>query len=49
MKKSQKDKQEEDLSKKANKNMEIVRSLGSSCNPQKIIRADDRKNDKPKG
>ena len=48
-KESQKDKQEEDISKKANKNMAIVRSLNNSCNPQKIITADDHKNDKPKG
>ena len=36
-KESQKDKQEEDISKKANKNMAIVRSLDSSCNPQQLI------------
>ena len=29
--------------------MGTVRSLGSSCNPQKTITADDHKNDKPKG
>ena len=29
--------------------MEIARSLGSSCNLQETITADDRKNDKPKG
>ena len=28
--------------------MAIVRSLGSSCKSQKIITADDHKNDKPK-
>ena len=28
--------------------MAIVRSLDNSCNPQKIITADDHKNDKPK-
>ena len=28
--------------------MAIVRSLGSSCKSQKIITADDDKNDKPK-
>ena len=43
------DKHEEDISKKANKNMVIVRSVDNSCNPQKTIIADDRKNDKPKG
>ena len=43
------DKQEEDVSKKANKNMAFVRSLDSSCNPQKTITADDHKIDKPKG
>ena len=48
-KESQKDKQEEDISKKANKNMAIVRSLDNCCNPQKRITADDHKNDKPKG
>ena len=32
-KKSQKDKQEEDISMKTNKNMANVRSLDSSCNP----------------
>ena len=48
-KESQKDKQVEDISKKANKNMAIVRSLDNSCNPQKTITADDHKNDKPKG
>ena len=48
-KESQKDKQEEDTSKKVNKNMVIVRSLNSSCNPQKTITADDHKNYKPKG
>ena len=37
------------MSKKANKNIAIVRSLDSSCNPQKAITADDHKNDKPKG
>ena len=34
-KESQKDKQGEDTSKTVNKNMAIVRSLDSSCNPQK--------------
>ena len=34
-KESQKDKQEEDTSKKINQNMAIVRSLDSNCNPQK--------------
>ena len=29
--------------------MGTVRSLGSSCNPQKTITADDHKNDKSKG
>ena len=29
--------------------MAIVRSLDSSCNPQRTIPADDHKNDKPKG
>ena len=48
-KESQEDKQVEDISKKANKNMAIVRSLDNSCNPQKTITADDHKNDKPKG
>ena len=48
-KESQKDKQEEGTSKKVNKNMVIVRSLDSSCNPQKSITAGDHKNDKPKG
>ena len=48
-KESQKDKQEEDTFKMVNKNMAIVRSLDSSCNPQKTITADDHKNDKPKG
>ena len=47
-KESQKDKQEEDISKKANKNIAIERSLDKSCNPQKTITADDHKNDKPK-
>ena len=46
---SQKDKQVEDISKKANKNIAIIRSLDNSCNPQKRITADDHKNDKPKG
>ena len=48
-KESQKDKQEEYTSKKVNKNMAIVRSLDSSCKPQKTIKAGDHKNDKPKG
>ena len=48
-KESQKDKQEEVISKKANKNMAIVRSLNDSGNPQKTITADDHKNGKPKG
>ena len=48
-KESKKDKQEEDISKKTNKNMAIVRSLDNSCNPQKTITADDHKNDKPQG
>ena len=48
-KESQKDKQEEDTSRKVNKNMAIVRSLDGSCNPQKKITAGDHKNDKPKG
>ena len=47
-KESQKDKHEEDISKKAKKNMTIARSLDNSCNPQKTITADDHKNDKPK-
>ena len=34
-KESQKDKQEEDISKKANKNTAIVRSLDNSCNHKK--------------
>ena len=34
-KESQKDKQEEVISKKANKNMAIVRSLDNNCNPKK--------------
>ena len=42
-KESQKDKQEEDIFKKANKNMTIVRSLDNSCNSQKTITADDQK------
>ena len=29
--------------------MAILRSLDSSCNPQKTIKADNYKNDKPKG
>ena len=36
-KESQKDKQEEDTSKKINQNMAIVRSLDSNCNPQKQV------------
>ena len=32
----------------ANKNMAILRSLDSSCNPQKTITTDDHKDDKPK-
>ena len=48
-KKNQKDKKEEDTSKKVNRNMAIVRSLDSSCNSQKTILAGDHKNDKPKG
>ena len=48
-KESQKEQQDQDISKKANKNMGIVRSLDTSCNPQKTITADDHKNDKPKG
>ena len=48
-KEGQKDKQEEGSSKKVNKNMPIVRSLDSSCNPQKTITAGDHKNDKSKG
>ena len=36
-KESQKDKQEEDTSKKINQNMAIVRSLDSNCNPQKQL------------
>ena len=46
-KKSEMDKHEEDLCKKANMNMVIVRSVDNNCNSQKT--ADDRKNDKPKG
>ena len=46
---SQKNKQEEDTSKKVNKNLAVVRSLDSSCNSQKTITAGDHKNDKPKG
>ena len=48
-KESQKDKQEEDTSKKINQNMAIVRSLDRNCNPQKTILAGDHKNDTPKG
>ena len=48
-KESQKDKQEEDTSKKINQNMAIVRSLDSNCNSEKTILAGDHKNDKPKG
>ena len=48
-KKNEMDKHEEDLCKKANMNMLIVRSVDNNCNPQKTITADDRKNDKPKG
>ena len=44
-KESQKDKQEEDTSKKINQNMAIVRSLDRNCNPQKT---GDHKNDKQK-
>ena len=47
--KSQINKQEEDISKKTNKNMANVRSLDSSCNPQETNTANDHKNDKPKG
>ena len=43
------DKQEEDISKKVDKNIAIVRSPDSSCKPQKTIRADDHKKDTPKG
>ena len=35
--------------KKVNKNMGIVRSLDSICNPPKTITTDDHENDKPKG
>ena len=48
-KKSQINKQEEDISKKTNKSMANVRSLDSSCNPQETNTANDHKNDKPKG
>ena len=48
-KESQKDKQEDDISMKVDKNITIVRSLDSSCNPQKTITAGDHKNYKPKG
>ena len=34
---------------KVKKNMAVIRSLDSSCNPQKTITAGDHKNDKPKG
>ena len=42
------DKQEEDISKKVDRNIAIVISPDSSCKPQKTIRADDHKNDTPK-
>ena len=38
-----------DTSKKVNKNMGVVRSLDSICNPPKTITTDDHENDKPKG
>ena len=48
-KESQNGKQKEDIPKKINKNMVIVRLLDSSCNPQKTIIADHHKNDQAKG
>ena len=46
---NQKQKQEEDISRKASKNITIARSLYSRhSNPPNTIAADEHKNDKPK-